>query len=167
MELFSCRKGQMLVESLLAMGIITVGVIGIVSLASRSIGETKGVADQFIAVNLAAEGIEVTKNILDGNTINNRRWNEGFAPGNYEVEYNSGSLSLLSGNPRALHFDPATGIYSYGGPGILTNFKRTINIAQLNSAEIRVIAKVDWLSRGGNKTRSVTMETDLLNWRQP
>ncbi len=161
----SYPQGQMLIESLLAMGIITVGVVGVVGLASRSIGQTRGVSDQFVAVNLAAEGLEVSKNILDSNVVNGRPWNEGFAPGDYEVDYTSDSLSSLSGSPHALRFDSSSGLYSYSGLGSLTSFKRTITIEQVNQYQIRARSKVDWLSREGNKNRSVVLETDFLNWR--
>ncbi len=159
-------KGQMLVEALLAMGIITFSALGVVSLASRSIGESRSVADEFVAVNLASEGIEVSKNILDGNILNGRPWNEGFAPGSYEVDYLSAGLVPLSGNPRSLNFNGTTGLYSYSNLGQATSFKRTITIQNVNSDQIGIKTKVDWLSRGNSSPRSVNLESDLLNWRR-
>ncbi len=158
--------GQMLVEALLAMGIITLSALGVVGLASRSIGESRSVADEFVAVNLASEGIEISKNILDGNTLGGRPWNEGFAPGSYEVDYLSSSLISLSGNPRNLNFDRTTGLYSYSNLGQATFFKRTITVQNINGDQIRIKAKVDWLARGNSAVRSVNLESDLLNWRR-
>ena len=45
------------------MGIITVGVLGMTGFLARSISEGRSIADQTTAANLAAEGIEITKNI--------------------------------------------------------------------------------------------------------
>lgn len=158
------NKGQMLLESVLAMGIIVVGVVGVVSLASRSIGQSRVVADQFVGVNLASEGLEVTKNILDANSVNDGlSWNKGFGDGDYELTYSSLDLSPLLGSPRSLSFDPQTGIYDYGGPQG-TTFTRVITIKKVNDYQIRARAEVNWKSRdGGNK--SVVLETDFLNWR--
>ncbi|MBI2592953.1 MAG: hypothetical protein HYW37_02280 [Candidatus Colwellbacteria bacterium] len=156
-------SGQMLLESVLAMGIIVVGVVGVVSLASRSIGESRVVADQFVGVNLASEGLEVAKNILGANSLNGRPWNEGFGDGDYEVTYASTDLVSLLGAPRNLSFDPGTGLFDYGGPRG-TTFTRVINIRRVNDHQIRAKARVNWKSRdGGNKT--VTLETGFLNWR--
>lgn len=157
------NKGQMLLESVIAMGIIVVGVVGIVGLASRSIGQSRVVADQFVGVNLASEGLEVTKNIFDANIVNGRPWNEGFGDGDYEVTYASVSLSSLLGTPRNLSFDPQTGIFDYSGP-LGTTFTRVITILRVNDYQIRARTEVNWKSRdGGNKM--ATLETDFLNWR--
>ncbi len=157
------KNGQMIVESVIAMGIIVTGIVSIVGLASRSIGQSRSIADEFIAINLAAEGAEVSKNILDANIINGRAWNQGFADGKYEVNYLSSSLTSVLVVPKNLLFDSSTKIYSYNS-GEKTSFTRVIEVKNLSGNEIMLISEVGWKSRdGGNK--SISVETKFLNWR--
>jgi hypothetical protein len=177
------ESGQLLVEAVVALGIIIVSIVGAVSLMSRSVNQSRLVADQVIAVNLAAEGIEVAKNILDGNVLKNKPWNEGFGPAIYgKVDYLSKNLGekLNIGsndfdNPETiytrndtvefLHLDPKEGFYSYDVKFPETIFKRLIQIKKPTAGDyqIRVNAKVVWKSPQGLK--SVFLTSDMLGWR--
>ena len=75
------RDGQLLTEAIVAMGIFAIAIVGIIGIIARAVHEGRTVGDQFIAANLAAEGLEVTKNIIDSNVINKDAWNAGIAPG--------------------------------------------------------------------------------------
>src|SRR3989344_7355701 len=71
------RSGQALVEVMVAVSILTVGFLGIVGLLSRALALNRVVADNYTATYLAAEGIEITKNIVDGNVVQGQPWNSG------------------------------------------------------------------------------------------
>jgi hypothetical protein len=166
-------KGQVLNEALVAMGIITVGVLGMVGFLSRAIGQGKYIADQTAAVNLAAEGIEVAKNILDGNAVQGRPWNSGFnIAGYYEVDYTSetmGGLVSATDNENVLRYlSLATynnaNFYRYGGGGTVTGFKRSVRIQQISDSQIRATAKVYWRARG-DLLREVSLVSDMYYWR--
>ena len=60
-------KGYVLVESVVAMTIVVVGLLGIFSLLSQSLSLNRVVGDRYVGTYLAAEGIEVVKNIIDNN----------------------------------------------------------------------------------------------------
>jgi len=60
-------KGSVLLESMIAISLITVGLIGIVSFLSSSIRTSKDISQRFTAAYLAAEGIEAVKYEIEKN----------------------------------------------------------------------------------------------------
>ncbi len=146
----------------MAITIIVVGLLGIFSLLSQSLGLNRVVADRYVSSYLAAEGIEVVKNLIDNNIINNRAWNAGFNNGDFELAYNSVSLQPVEG--KSLSFDKDNGRYGYG-EGEPTRFFRTIRIELLGGGEeIKVNSVVRWISRG-EADFEVDLEDRFFNWR--
>ncbi len=153
----------MLLEAMVAITVAIVGLVGIFALLSQSLGLHKVAADQYVAANLAAEGIEVAKNVIDANAVKGGvPWNDGVSNGSFEVQFNSVSLGSLSGSP--LSFDSTSGMYRYDA-GSPTNFYRTIVIDTKPGAnEIQVDSIVKWKSRGGAQF-SIDVEDHFFNWR--
>jgi len=160
MKFLKNTKGQAIVESIIALSVLTIGFLSLIGLMSNAIGLSRVNAEYYIATYLAAEGIEVVKNIIDTNVMSNRAWNDRLVQGSYEVEYNS--LSLLLNQNRFLNFDPNTKIYSYSTTGQITPFKRKIEIQNINSNHIRVKSIVSWTSRGGAQFQ-VDLEDHFYN----
>lgn len=166
---FRKQRGQLMVELMIAMGLMTVGLLGILAVLSQSLGLNRVAANQYIAAGLAAEGIEVTKNILDANIINDRPWNFGNLGTNdvYQVQFDDTTLKPLTGSP--LSFDEATGIYSYSA-GRATNFRRTITVTNIDttgdtfSDELKIVSLVTWRDRGGINFE-IEIEDRFRNWR--
>jgi len=173
-------KGQVLGEAIVAMGIITIGVLGMTGFLARSISEGRSIADQTTAANLAAEGIEITKNILDANAL--RRfagepvaWNEGFtSEGFFEVDFRSPALgSRISATEDRNVLTPlrreqigGAQFYSYTGTES-TTFRRSIEIRRgVNDSahHIRATARVYWVAREGRPNK-VMISSDFYNWR--
>jgi len=153
------------VEAMIAISVMVIGLLGIFSLTSQSLGLYRVAYEQYVAVNLAAEGIEVVKNMIDTNIISGVAWNEGLAKkGSFEVQYDSRKLIDPPSN-KPLNFDPATGIYSYTSNGSVTNFKREIVIeSKLSDNEIQVNSIVTWKGRGGIDF-DINLEDHFFNWR--
>ena len=155
-------SGQLIIEAMIGIGIAVVGLLGILTLLSRSISVNRVVGDQFIGNYLAAEGLEVVRNLIDANIIQNRPWNQGFnTVGSFEVNYQS--LSLEPSQNRQLLFDSTNNRYNYQN-GTPTPFKRTINIVPIGSEEIKVNSIVAWTTRGSGQFE-VNLEDHFLNWR--
>jgi hypothetical protein len=153
-------KGQAIVESIAALAVLTIGFLSLVVLMSNAIGLSRVNSEHYIATYLAAEGIEVVKNIIDTNVISGRPWNNGLAiNGTYEVEYNSSSL--LSNQNRFLRFDSNSKTYNYSNTQN-TPFIRKIEITNINSNHIRVKSTVSWISRGGAQFQ-VDLEDHFYN----
>ena len=175
------QSGQLMVEAIIAMSIITLSILGIFNLISRSVGQTRLVSDQIIAINLAAEGLETAKNILDGNVYHSppRPWDEGFSDGVYLIQYNDTLIAgrRLSGDfldcntiarqpENFLYFNPATGIYSYDRSlgSQPTPFKRVLCIDNVNQHRIQAVSKVVWATR--QISREITLSAEFLGWRR-
>lgn len=155
------KRGQLLIESMVAISIIVVGLLGLLGLLSRSLSLNRVVSDQFTANYLAAEGIEATKNIIDANTIQCLPWNSGLENGDFQVNYDSQKLESTLGQP--ILFDAQTGRFGYSS-GKPTTFVRVVKIKLVSSEEIQVNAVVNWVTRGGGKFE-VNVEDHFFNWR--
>src|SRR3989344_3934106 len=64
-------SGQTLIETIVAITILTTGIIGGLALAIQSLSSSSIVTKQIIATNLAREGIEAVRNIRDSNWLAN------------------------------------------------------------------------------------------------
>lgn len=153
-------KGFTLLETIVAVGVIMVGLVAVLTLINNSLFYVSLIKDRLVAANLNSEGLEVVRNIRDNNWLQNRAWNNGLSNGDYNVVYNS--LSLSSYADTELMIDASNGLYNYssGGP---SGFKRKISISNLSSYELRVISTIAWQRKGITYTNSV--EDHLFNWR--
>lgn len=167
------QDGQILIESIISISIAVVGLLGILTLLSRSISLNRNVTGKFVATYLAAEGIEVVKNIIDANYTKDNPWSPLGSPliadGSYEVAYDTTTNNLLPLSSNPLLFDDTKGIYSYDS-GDATGFRRTIRIENLacdasDCNEIKVNAVVDWTDKG--EAKKVILEDHFFNWRTP
>ncbi len=163
------ERGQLLIEAMVAVGVTTVGLLGVFSLLSQSLGINKVASNQYVGAYLASEGIEVVKNIIDTNVYRGgTAWNSGVQDGTYAVQYDTATLSSTSVD-QSLKFDPVTGTYNYLA-GTDTNFKRSIKITSVVSGgsptvnEIKVESVVTWKDRGGTQY-TVNLEDHFMNWR--
>jgi len=160
------EKGQLLIELMISMSLMLIGLLGIFSVLSQSLGLSRVAANQYIAANLAAEGIEVTKNILDKNFINGAQWNLGFQlDGEYAVQFNSSELiddETTINSP--LKYDENSHTYAYTS-GTPTNFIRRIEINNVNPTTIAVTSVVEWKDRGGKDYR-VVLKDVFRSWRE-
>ncbi len=156
------KKGYILIEAIIAITIAVVGLLGIFSLLSRSLSLNRVVADRFVASYLAAEGIEIVKNLVDNNILAGRPWNVGLASGAYEVDYTD--TGLLPVSQRFIHFNQNTGAYGYAEI-TSTLIKRVITIGTSSDGEeLTVGSRVSWITRGGGKF-SINLEEHLFHWR--
>ena len=155
------QGGQVLVEAIVAISILVIGLLGIFSLLSRSLSLNRVIADQSAATYLAAEGIELVKNLVDANAIQRRPWNLGINPGDYEMDFNDSALA--ANQNRKLNFDSESGQFSYDS-GAPTAFQRLIVISQPSPDELKINSLVNWITRGGGQFE-VNLEDHFFNWR--
>lgn len=160
MKKLKYNGGFTLIETMVAVSIITIGLISALALITSSLFYVSNIQDRLAAANLTAEGLEVVRNIRDNNWLQSLSWNNGLANGDYQVSYNSIALLPYSGNP--LLFDSGSGIYSYAS-GSATPYVRKISISNLSSYEIRVVSTVTWQKRGVTYNNSA--EGHLFNWK--
>lgn len=167
--LHTSRRGQVIVEALVALSILMTGFLGMLTLLSRSLFISRAVSDDYTASYLAAEGIEIVKNIIDTNALQKLPWNSGFSTnGTYEADYSSSQLRSSSGLGERMVFDAATGFFGRSGNSP-TNFYRKIVITNvdLNGDSVydatRVNSVVSWTT--GALSKSINLEDRFFDWR--
>ena len=163
----------MLIEAIVAISIGVVGLLGFLQLLTQAVSINKDVGQKFVAVYLAAEGIEIVKSLVDENYVNDRAWNAALDGGSYELAYDTVSASNFStatGTTRSansLFYHNTTGTYDYSyiaGDSRRTQFQRTIQITNMRGGqELRVDSIVEWRTRRG--TEEVKLENHFFDWR--
>ncbi len=168
------RTGQIIIEAIIASSVLVVGLLGITALLASSFRMNRVVSDDYIATYLAAEGIEVVKNIIDHNLIIKANpWYSGLTCSgntcNFEVDYGNTTPIPLFGTPRNILLSSANGFYGYAS-GSPTNFTRMITVTfpsqYWNGSTyygINVRSRVEW-SSGGFRS-SVVLEDMFFDWR--
>ncbi|MBI1960807.1 MAG: hypothetical protein HYS43_00830 [Candidatus Liptonbacteria bacterium] len=172
----SNRKGQLIVEAMIALSVGATGILGILGLLSRSLSLNRVVSDNYQASLLAAEGVEIVKNILDTDQ-GGGGWNAWFpGPGWYTVDYTTNAATLAgnlispssvfdcASSGVSVKFDGTTGIYGYQN-GEPTRFKRCVRIIEFPNERFQVNAVAAWSTRGGGEF-SVNAEDHFYRWRQ-
>lgn len=129
------KKGFTIIETILAVFIITIGVLGAFSLILMISSFTSGISSRLSAVYLAQEGIENIRNIRDSNWLAQRYnpatlWDQGISTGNWLV---------------------------------IDKFQRKITISKPQADKLVVSVQVQWPERGG--TAEIKAETELYDWR--
>ncbi len=164
MSIFSKQQGQVLVETMVALGVVTIALLGMLSLLSSSIGVNRVISDQYIAAYLASEGIEVVKNIIDTNVVQGRAYNNDLLDCVTGCMFQYNSIIPITSPSIQIRFDSSSGLYSYDS-GSPTGFSRNVVIQFGESAdELVVTSSVTWVSRG-NVDRQIDLEDHFYNWR--
>ncbi|MDP1709397.1 MAG: hypothetical protein Q8L21_00725 [Candidatus Komeilibacteria bacterium] len=76
------QTGQGLLETIISLGIITSGIIGMLSLTVSNQTASVDSSEKLIATNLAREGIELVRNRRDSNWLPRQVWDQGLENGN-------------------------------------------------------------------------------------
>ena len=169
-----------MLESMIAITIATVGIMGLLTLLSQALSLNRVITDQYAGSYLAAEGIEIVKNLIDNNAKKDPPiWNVGFAEyvqKCFEIDYVTFDIdeagvvacpteetSFEAFSPRTLKFNSLDGIYSYTGD-TETRFKRVVRITPIEGGnEIKVNSIAKWTTRGGGEF-SLNVEDHFFNW---
>lgn len=74
----STHKGFTLVETLVAITVLALALVGPFSAVENSLFGSYVARDQLVAAALAQEGVEYIRSIRDNNYLNGRSWVDGF-----------------------------------------------------------------------------------------
>ncbi|MEK7187104.1 MAG: hypothetical protein AAB690_02285, partial [Patescibacteria group bacterium] len=165
-------------ETLVAVGILAVAVIGALTAAQSGISSSIFSKNQVIAFYLAQEGVEKIRSVRDENSLNGRSWLEGIAHLSSDPCYfgsvcyadTLGPVSLTrcsggAGSCPTLKQDAETGFYGYDLGWTETIFKREIAITSINENEneISILVTIDWSK--GIINRQFRVRENILNWQ--
>ena len=172
------KKGFTLVEALVAITILTVGILSGLILTSRSLYSVSIIQDRLRAAMLAQEGIELVREIRDTNFVSRIEgedvaWDSGLGSGKYIIESHAGDSDSINLIPLTdsdaadelpkLKFNDSTHLYSYSS-GQESPFFRMIIIEKINDSELKIQSIVKWRSK--NVQFEIIVEDHLYNWFQ-
>jgi hypothetical protein len=179
------ENGQLLIEALVAISVMMVGMMAVFGVLSQSLSLSRVAADQYIAANLASEGVEIVKNMVDSEYLDDpttllpRAFGESISDGDsdqfcavdiytqpayLDVENNSWNCESNPDDTQVLGFDADNGRYSIDR-GQPTKFRRYVSVSK-GDPTIKVISTVEWSTKGGSPS-TVTIVDVLYNWRRP
>jgi prepilin-type N-terminal cleavage/methylation domain-containing protein len=166
-------NGFTLVETLVAISILLVTIVGPITLVTTSLFTSLVARDQLVASYLAQDAMEYVRFVRDTNFLSGQPWlNNGLADCVNVCEIDTtqslGSAFFCTGtgcgNP--LRFDPATGFYGYNASSDWddTVFSRQVTLIPVNSDEYIVDVTVSWTTR--TRDREFTMRDHIYDWRE-
>jgi len=164
----SCsEKGYSILEVIISLGIITLGLVGVLSLVIQNVRAQYVDKNNIIASMLAQEGLELVRNIRDSNRLSSLAWKDGVSDGNgttkiFKVDYTGkSSISDITGILNGRLYVNASGFYSNGSTGTATPFYRMITVIDnTDYLEVRCLVRH---ANGANVT-DYEARTLLYNW---
>jgi len=185
----SSQSGFSLVETLVAITILLIVIIGPMTISATAARSTSFSSEQVIAFFLAQEGAEIAHKTRDDYILANfsdpnTGWDsftDATSFGVYEDCFKPTGCGLeLNTNDRAtlksvkdcalgcvLYSNSASGDrsrYTYTSTGnAVTPYTRTIQFQEVNPHEIKVISKVSWRTGSQKAAQEVSVETYLFN----
>ena len=133
------NKGFTLVETLVAISIFTMSILGLLSTLSRGVTDTSYAKQKMVASYLAEEGIEYLRNQRDNYVLYNETTGLTWA-----------QFKAAFANPSY----PTTSDYS--------NYTRTLTMSLVNTDEVKISSTVSW--NQGSGPHSITLLENLYNW---
>lgn len=187
----SKNRGLTIVESLVAISILVVSVLGPLVIVSQAFKISFFARDQITALYLAQEGIEFVRNLKDKNSLTQddpANWLAGIisgpfdpvindidvvAPVKYQLTRSGSTMSLVlcPGTPSVcprVRYDPTTGVYGNTSGGRNSIYTREIIFVKSpddDTAEQEVTVKVvmRWNQVGG--TYELPVHVQMTNWK--
>ena len=172
------KRGFTLIESLVALSILALAIVGPLSLASTALSAAQISRDQLVAFYLAQEGLEVIRNQRDTNRLNGAIWTNswmlcsGLAPCAVLVDGSKDNVlerirtcspptlaQCLNQSSSALHYLTGEKLYTHS-QGDPTDFKRAIELEKIGNedTEYKLTSKVTWVMKGGRERNVILIE---------
>jgi prepilin-type N-terminal cleavage/methylation domain-containing protein len=175
-QLSTVNSGFTLVETMVAISILTVAIIAPMALTTQSLSSAYYARDQITAFHLAQEAIESVRYARDSNILKNALGTpggilDGLPPSGtpFTIDTtNNNQMTQCTGACPPLRKN--VGLYGYNS-GSPTQFVRTVvatvvpgsNYDGTNYDEINILVTVSWTT-GSFKSRSFTISENLFKW---
>lgn len=163
------KKGFSIIEILVVLFIVSVSLLGVLSLLIQNIQVQNINKNNLIASSLSQEGIELIRQVRDNNWQNSRPFNTFLGNGSYVVDFQTGQ-PLMTSNSADFRLYLKDGLYVHKNiwdSGLTsTLFSRQIIINRLNSyagMPLQVRSIVSWTDR--NRPYRYELQTLLYDWR--
>jgi prepilin-type N-terminal cleavage/methylation domain-containing protein len=176
MKKFKNQEGFTILESIIAILILSLSISGAFSAVQQSLSQSIISKDEVKAFYLAQEAVEIIRNKRDANQIikintGSGDWLDGIIGpsdcslgGICKVDAKAADkIQSCSSSCENLKQDTLTFLYNYNPSGDDTNFNREIQIESISPNEIAVIVRITW-TKGSLITRELKVKTLLFNW---
>ena len=158
-------SGFTLVETLVAISILTVAMVGTLTAIQSGLKDTTIAKDQIIAFYLAQEGMEFVRNIIDENILHSlggssTDWLASLSSISTDACYfgktcriDSNAKTIVNcasgaGSCPVLNIDSVSGLYGYTSAWPGSTFKREIQFQSVSANEVLAIITISWTNRG-------------------
>lgn len=162
----SLKRGFSIVEIITILFIISLGLIGILSLIVQNIQSQTYNKSNLIAYQLAQEGIELVRKVRDSNWRAGAAYNANLAPGEYYMDYEDTVPQVhnpASPDELILSQDANNFYINHLATATATPFSRLITISAIDDYSFRVNTQISWAEQSRNYVYD--LETNLYNWR--
>ncbi len=188
MNTFHKTKGFSLIETIVAIVVLTLAVVGPMTLSAQSIRASRDARLELTATHLAEEGMEVVHNIRDNNSAQDAdpargAWMTNILPICSTgcvvdvTEHSTGvwgptALISCAGNCSTvdrIYQHSTTGLYrqfssALASPWTVTPFRRSVTVTEVvANRQVRVTSSVSYRSYGGSP-RTISTSQDFYNW---
>ena len=181
------NNGFSIIEVSVALGVISIGILGVFSLVLQSIQAQNASKSVLVASMLAQEGIELVRNMRDENWISNPvvAWDldiNGYTNDDFTIDYminladvDNGNLvdNIIEENGTKLYFTDGSNFYTHDStaPNKPTMYSRLITAKEIDASSppdgvtdyYAVSSHVQWLEK--DVLKNYIAETRLYNWR--
>lgn len=169
------QQGMTLIETLVAITILTVAIVAPMSLTMQSLSAAYYARDQIAAFNLGQEAIESVRSIRDGNILRIAydQPDPECAPMTllckipigtpFVIDTRDNTITTCTGDCSPLQTDGD--LYGYQSGWADTRYTRTVSadFVEGTTDEIRVSVTVSWIA-GPLQARTFTIYENLYRW---
>jgi len=167
--------GFTLIETMVAVTLLTVAIVAPMSLASQSLQSAYYARDQITASNLAQEGVEAVRAVRDHNILLTAYGTptdilNGIPVGSsFRIDPTNGNrIDTCSSDPggvcEPLYSDGTLYGYTTTSGWLPTQFTRTVMASYISGTdEVKIQVTVSWQT-GSYRTRSFTISDNLFRW---
>jgi type II secretory pathway pseudopilin PulG len=159
------KPGFTIVEVLTVLFIVSLGLVGILSLIVQNIQSQSYNKSNLIAYQLAQEGVELIRQVRDSNWREGLSYNDKLAAGQYYMDYADTAPHAHSpGSPAELLLKQDSASFYVHNPALpmATLFSRLITLQTIDDHSFQVNATISWQERNRNYTYD--LETILYDW---